>query len=1289
MIQAAFKLLILLLCFTSWCYKPVQAACQTSDNENCPCGISEERLSCCFRVSENEAGANVGLVANDPSLQDILNGTEDVTYSLLNANEELNVTENGFLQTAKALDRETIGDEGCFIAVVEVSHNDQANNILVAVQITDVNDNPPRFINTENTNSTLTESVQESDDTQIDICSNDLVATDEDLGENGTFEYSIVSPEDNFTVFIDGPDAVCLRTLVPLDREEMDTITIVLQAEDNGVPTTLSSLISIILQIEDANDNAPMFIEPNLSPNINETAANDTLVVRYTAVDKDIGSNGDVSFSIAPNTPQDFPFRLNPSTGEIFLNGSLDYDGGTKIYPFEITAKDNGDIPKDYKIDCQINVLNVNNKEPIIDNEDDIPLVFVETEGVVNNPKFLTVIRISDDDSETFSATIENGSEYCTIVESMNPNLHLFLLQLSVNELDYESVQEIPVVVVISDNGDPALTATLVRTIRIDDINDNQPYLTQTTFDTLEEQNFGSPFIMLRDFFADMDDGSNGELGKFVQLNGTDLVEIDQDTGEIRTANRFDREEIGSYIKVQVQIFDNGLNSTQLNSTETIVIHLLDKNDNSPVFNSSSVVCVNENELSYVNFTKVQAEDPDEGSNGIIRYEIQNSSIFSIDSKTGFLSSMEAFDREMTSSYNVTIVATDLGDDPNTAYITLVIKILDVNDNPPVFITPFPTYTISSDDPIGTIVGVIEVNDNDTGENAAVGFFLSNTTYFNINDSGVIQIVQQLPVTSETKSINLIVTVYNIEDVNMNSSTTLIITINPEPTKPNFDDILIYFFTGLTIVLLLIAIAFTVMLICFFKYCRNRCKSEDLSCGNATVDHGVPRRSSLRATPSAGRDINNSFNHLENVPRSPTVLFSSEFSVRYYDQEEATTKSEFETRTVRVDNSGDIESPQIPTKDSLKGEEEKEEEEEEEEEKVSSPQLSDLSTNSSISNSSYPPYYHQIGGNRMTLREDVLKKHDKTYSESFLDNPHDRVYREGLIPHERVYTDSYMGTNRLFPTGHVIVDEPIDKEDDDTSHYNDDNLPPVFQQYLSSRPRSNQSISAPVSHYVSQNGNSITPTDASPTLRYIHQPPNAHTHLQHKSVPAVYYQHNHISMPVSPRTLHPVDSIPYDQPLLTSSHHMNGTLRQYSSSSSSSSHHMHSELPPQTYPHHPSCIHYTSRHSHDLPTVQINGRRSPPEYHPHIPPTSHVHACEHHRSYQHPILQDKLALHPSSVNYAYHSFASEDNSTVASSVLDDYLKFDHNSQKQDYLFSEDAISMDEMKFSSTDIEKQH
>ena len=114
---------------------------------------------------------------------------------------------------------------------------------------------------------------------------------------------------------------------------------------------------------------------------------------------------------------------------------------------------------------------------------------------------------------------------------------------------------------------------------------------------------------------------------------------------------------------------------------------------------------------------------------------------FSLDSSTGILS-CKPLDRETQSSYNLTIVGRDGGRPSRSATCTVLIKVMDENDNDPIFNKPLYSKSIKESIRINTSILRVSATDDDVGNNALITYSINNDAdgLFKIdNQTGVIR----------------------------------------------------------------------------------------------------------------------------------------------------------------------------------------------------------------------------------------------------------------------------------------------------------------------------------------------------------------------------------------------------------------------------------------------------------------------------------------------------------------------------------------------------------------------
>ncbi|XP_030621274.1 protocadherin alpha-3-like [Chanos chanos] len=176
--------------------------------------------------------------------------------------------------------------------------------------------------------------------------------------------------------------------------------------------------------------------------------------------------------------------------------------------------------------------------------------------------------------------------------------------------------------------------------------------------------------------------------------------------------------------------------------TMQIIVDVLDINDNMPVFTKDVYsVTLNENEPVGTIVIQVNATDLDEGTNGEVTYSFGNHvnnklrKLFEINSITGEVSVKGLLDYEIKDSYEIDIQASDKGNAPLTSDKSIILKIVDLNDNTPeIEVTSFSKEIPENSRP-GTTVALISVNDLDSGLNGKVSCSLPEDVPFRLTPS--------------------------------------------------------------------------------------------------------------------------------------------------------------------------------------------------------------------------------------------------------------------------------------------------------------------------------------------------------------------------------------------------------------------------------------------------------------------------------------------------------------------------------------------------------------------------
>ncbi|NXU94573.1 PCDBE protein, partial [Xiphorhynchus elegans] len=260
--------------------------------------------------------------------------------------------------------------------------------------------------------------------------------------------------------------------------------------------------------------------------------------------------------------------------------------------------------------------------------------------------------------------------------------------------------------------------------VEIRDVNDNSPVFPEKemVLEILETTSPGSRFPL--ESAQDMDVGSNGLQNYSLGFNphfslttgtGKDGVKY----VELVLQRQLDREEQGE-LNLLLTAFDGG--SPPRSGTAQIRVVVLDANDNIPVFERELYeVRLAENSPPEQLVVRVAAADPDEGSNGKVRYTFTQTSersrqLFQLNSATGEIRVAGNLDFEEAKTHKMVVKATDGGG--LSAHCKVQVEVLDVNDNAPEIALTSLTASIPEDAPPRTVVALFSVRDRDSGDNS-------------------------------------------------------------------------------------------------------------------------------------------------------------------------------------------------------------------------------------------------------------------------------------------------------------------------------------------------------------------------------------------------------------------------------------------------------------------------------------------------------------------------------------------------------------------------------------------
>lgn len=338
------------------------------------------------------------------------------------------------------------------------------------ILVTDVNDHAPRF--TENTCR-----ARISESSEVDSAVLELSATDADVGENAHVTFSVVAgdPDQKFYVVSRRQERrATLRLKKKLDYEKSSEqrFNITLKAED----LDFSSFIHCIIDVDDHNDHAPVFIPHfHLLPPLPEDVLVGGSLLKVTASDSDSGPNQEIMYSILPDSDPYGQFSVD-QTGLVTIANALDRELVAQ-HCLVILATDKGIPAQTGSATVQISLLDINDNGPEFE-AGYTPMVWENVPGpqVVRLNQSSTLLHAIDRDSA------ENGAPFFFAVPPDHPARRDFYLLDNGNStatitalrtFDRERQKEFYLPIILTDSGRPPMSVTHTLTITIGDENDH------------------------------------------------------------------------------------------------------------------------------------------------------------------------------------------------------------------------------------------------------------------------------------------------------------------------------------------------------------------------------------------------------------------------------------------------------------------------------------------------------------------------------------------------------------------------------------------------------------------------------------------------------------------------------------------------------------------------------------------------------------------------------------------------------------------------------------------------
>ncbi|KAK5608770.1 hypothetical protein CRENBAI_020508 [Crenichthys baileyi] len=641
----------------------------------------------------------------------------------------------------------------------------------VQITIEDANDNSPLF-------SQPSYDIAINESLPIGTVVLVVSASDSDKAENGFVTHTI-NGEESIPFSIDQETGE-LRITRDLDFESSeDSYSFAVRASDWGSPYRRETEVNVTIRVVNINDNKPLFEKISCRGMISRDFPVNQTIVTLSAIDIDEFEM--VRYKILSGNDLDI-FELNPDSGALTLKRSFVSDIlKNSVFNLKVAATDGemfsdptfvnisvvrGRMPpggftcKETRVAqflAEKMVLKASAMAKPRSDERYIDL-FSSNKQAPQFEALPTSILVREDlspGSSVFQVRARdgdigfNGRVLFSIYDgnkenSFNINMESGLITV-LQPLDRERQDRYFLNITIYDQGIPQMSNWRLLTVIIEDANDNNPQFYQDNYSAVVSENTDLGVEVIKITAFDRDIGQNGQFS-FRMLTGVPQFCIDSETGSVFVASQLDREAHPVFI-LKIEVRDKAERGTRRSSVTTLSLIVEDINDCSPAFIPSSYSArVPEDLPPGTVITWVQAQDPDVGPGGQVRYSLINdfNGTFEISAVTGILRISRELDFETKQFYNLTVLAEDRGI-PSLQSITFVeIEVADINENlyAPYFLDFAVNGSVKENSRTGTSVLTVRAKDDDRGRDGVLRYSIhagSGLGTFTIDeDTGVI-----------------------------------------------------------------------------------------------------------------------------------------------------------------------------------------------------------------------------------------------------------------------------------------------------------------------------------------------------------------------------------------------------------------------------------------------------------------------------------------------------------------------------------------------------------------------
>ncbi|CAG0882382.1 unnamed protein product, partial [Cyprideis torosa] len=637
------------------------------------------------------------------------------------SNPWVKVDENGVVRVKKKWDYEELGPEKTINFWVRITNEATGDTSYqrVIITVTDVNDEPPYFINRPLPMQAV---VKLNAPPRSHVYT--LQARDPDTDSN--LHFFLVRDRTGGRFEVDERTGV-VRTLGnDAFQLDMEYVLFVRAEDHNGVingtyQSTPEERLSIV-----GGKRPPQFYLPSYETEIPENQRKDSDII---AVKAKSFAERDIRYTLKAQGQGAGTFSIEPTTGVVQLAKELDFEDLRQPHAYNLivtATEDSGGFST--SVELTIKVTDVNDNSPKFELPDYQAHNVDEDKPIGTS---IIQVRATDADSGANAEIEYSVSDSHFRIDNIGIIYNNQTLDADDNNAYYEFI------VSARDKGDPPNTGTATVRIYTKNKNDEAPRFSQAVYTPNVDENAGPSTLVATVVASDKDgdglrfgfEGGTTRHGQFIiepdygviRLH-SGPVELDQDKYDLVVTATDD----GSCC-------EDGRNKLHTSSA-VVVVFITDVNDNKPVFKDCDTYNpqVEENSLNGEPVITVKAQDRDKGENGRVRYSIvqqpnQKGTKFTVDPATGVVRTNKVFDRESPEDgkfVSVTVKATDHGDPPLEGVCSFTVEITDQNDNAPLFDRQRYDENVKQDTAINAHILRVSASDEDADLNGAIVYSL-------------------------------------------------------------------------------------------------------------------------------------------------------------------------------------------------------------------------------------------------------------------------------------------------------------------------------------------------------------------------------------------------------------------------------------------------------------------------------------------------------------------------------------------------------------------------------------